>query len=359
MKKIVCVHLYNDFSGSPLVLSTAIKGLVEKGNKVTLLTSESEGFLSDLRVEKVVIPYRFHSNKLIRLFLLLLNQLIVFVQILKYRKEEVVIYVNTLLPFGAALAGKLIGKKVVYHVHETSVRPLILKKFLKYVASITASKAIYVSKYLMETEKIQKTEGKVIHNTLSKGFIKKANDFIELRKEKSYPFTVLMLCSLKKYKGVDQFVELAKSLPQYRFELVLNADSEAINEYFDFPNLPKNIVLFPKQSDVHWFYERAHLVVNLSDPNQWIETFGMTLLEAMTYGVPVIAPPIGGPTEIVKNGLNGFTIALQQLPKIVDSIKALAQNPTFYEELSLNAINSANLFKETNFRNAFYGVMKS
>lgn len=359
MKKIVCVHLYNDFSGSPLVLSTAIKGLVEKGNEVTLLTSESEGFLSDLPTEKVVIPYRFNSNKLIRLFLLLLNQWLVFIQILKYRKEEVVIYVNTLLPFGAALAGKLTGKKVVYHVHETSIRPLILKRFLKYIASITASQAIYVSKYLMETEKIHKIEGKVIHNALSTAFIKKANDFIEQGNEKKYPFTVLMLCSLKKYKGIDQFVELAKSLPQYRFELVLNADSVAINDYFDFPNLPKNLVLFPKQSDVHWFYERAHLVVNLSDPNQWVETFGMTLLEAMTYGVPVIAPPVGGPTEIVKNGLNGFTIALQQLPRIIDSIKSLAQNPSFYQKLSINAINSANVFKETNFSNAFYSVMKS
>jgi len=95
MKKIICTHLYNDFSGSPLVLATAIKGLVKKGHAVTVLTSETDGFLSDLPVEKVTIPYQFTSNKIKRLLLLLLNQWVVFCQILKYRKEDVVIYVNT------------------------------------------------------------------------------------------------------------------------------------------------------------------------------------------------------------------------------------------------------------------------
>jgi len=45
MKKIVCSHLFNDQSGSPLVLSTVIKGFLEKGFEVDILTSmESKGF---------------------------------------------------------------------------------------------------------------------------------------------------------------------------------------------------------------------------------------------------------------------------------------------------------------------------
>lgn len=353
MKKVVCIHLYNDFSGSPLVLSTAIKGLIQKGNKVTVLTSESEGFLSNLDTENITIPYSFQANKFMRLLALLYNQYLVFCQILKFRKEDVVIYVNTLLPFGAALAGKLTGKKVVYHIHETSIRPLLLKWMLKFIVSITAKKAIYVSKYLMEKEKIRWTPGKVIYNALSKDFVEKANQFIEKKEKKEHPFTVLMLCSLKKYKGVDQFVEIAKRLPDYRFELVLNATSAEINDYFESPELPENLVIFPKQSNVHWFYERAHLVLNLSDPNQWVETFGMTLLEAMTYGIPVIAPPVGGPTEIVQHGFNGFTFNFKHLTKISDTIKNLAQNKSVHQQLSLNAINGTNAFKELSFINAF------
>lgn len=359
MKKIICVHLYNDFSGSPLVLSTAIKGLVKNGHDVTLFTSDSEGFLSDLPVKKVNIPYSFHSNKLIRLFLLLFNQWLVFCKILKYRKDkEVLIYINTLLPFGAALAGKLIGKKIIYHIHETSIRPLILKSFLKWVVSITATQAIYVSKYLMETEEIQGPESVVIHNALSNRFTEKANLNIQQAKEKRGPFTILMLCSLKKYKGVDEFVELAKSLPTYHFELVLNTEVTAINTYFDHLILPPNLVVHPKQNDVHPFYQRANLVLNLSNPKAWIETFGMTLLEAMTYGLPVIAPPVGGPTEIVKNGANGFSITAQKLPKIIKTITSLAQDQSYYLELSLNALQTAKSFKEINFERAIVRTVR-
>lgn len=354
MKKIICTHLYNDFSGSPLVLATAIKGLVKKGHAVTLLTSDTAGFLTDLSVEKVNIPYEFTPNKLKRLINLFVNQWLVFCQILQYRKEDVVIYINTLLPFGAALAGKLTGKKVIYHVHETSINPLIFKYFLKFIAAITAKQAIYVSKYLMETEAIPWTKGKVVYNALSDNFIKTAKQYILQNHTKEYSFTILMLCSLKRYKGVDQFVTLAKRLPNYRFELVLNATAEAINEYFKVKELPENLVLFPKQSNVHWFYKRAHLVVNLSNPAQWIETFGMTLLEAMTYGIPVIAPAVGGPVEVVQDGKNGYCINSQQTNLLVSKIKALADKNDLYQSFSNNAIKFANLFQRDAFNSQIH-----
>ena len=39
MKKIVCFHLYNDFSGSPKVLKVVLEGLLRKGCTVDLVTS--------------------------------------------------------------------------------------------------------------------------------------------------------------------------------------------------------------------------------------------------------------------------------------------------------------------------------
>lgn len=37
MKKIVCFHLYNDYSGSPRVLAMILKGLQKKDIQLTLL----------------------------------------------------------------------------------------------------------------------------------------------------------------------------------------------------------------------------------------------------------------------------------------------------------------------------------
>ena len=42
---------------------------------------------------------------------------------------------------------------------------------------------------------------------------------------------ILMLCSLKGYKGVDQFLKLAQTNPKYLFKLVVNASVLEIQQY--------------------------------------------------------------------------------------------------------------------------------
>ena len=49
MKKIVCFHLYNDFSGSPKVLKVVLEGLLRKGCMVDLVTSRG-GVLDILQI---------------------------------------------------------------------------------------------------------------------------------------------------------------------------------------------------------------------------------------------------------------------------------------------------------------------
>ena len=346
MKKIVCAHLFNDQSGSPLVLSTVIKGFLKRGLEVDVLTSMStDGFLSNLEVNYVNNGYKYLNNKYLRLMMFLFCQVNLFFKTLKYRNVDAVIYVNTLLPFGVALAGKLIGKKVIYHIHETSVKPVSLKRFLKWVAQITADEVIYVSGFLQKKEEIKGVKGSVIYNALSKDFIEIANLY---QNENSIQtrFVVLMLCSLKDYKGVNEFVILAKTLPQLTFELVLNAEHKEIEEFFKETRLSENLIVFPKQSNVHGFYQRADLVVNLSHPKKWVETFGMTLLEGMQYGIPSIAPTVGGPTEIVKDGYNGYQVDQREISTLVQRIKSMSTDNELYRQLSTNARKMAQEFSE-------------
>lgn len=347
MKKILCTHLFNDYSGSPLVLSTVIKGFLKEGFEVDVLTSSNtKGFLSELQVSYIDNGYKFLNNRYLRLLIFLICQVKMFFKTLQYRNRDVVIYINTLLPFGVAIAGKLIGKKVVYHIHETSVKPAFLKHFLKWVATQTAHESIYVSNFLKENEALEGVPSKVIYNALSNDFIRIAKQYQNEKSSKD-DFVVLMLCSLKDYKGVNEFVKLSKALPQIIFELVLNAELEDIQSFFQKNNLPENLILFPRQNNVHQFYQRANLVVNLSHPKNWIETFGMTLLEGMEYGIPAIAPPIGGPTEIVKSGWNGYQMDQRDVEKIANKISRIHTDKNLYQELSSNAKTMASNFNET------------
>jgi len=345
MKKIVGVHLLNDYSGSPLVFSTILKGLVKKGHQCDLHTGAGrDGFLSDLAVNYKYFSYRFMPNKLLRLFAFLWSQVLLFFNIIKYKDENVVVYINTLLPFGAALAGKWINKPVIYHIHEISVKPAILKRFLKYIANVTASDSIFVSNYLLNTEKLPNVNGQTVYNALSDGFISQADAMLRKQDKSKTPFTALMLCSLKPYKGVQNFVTIAKDTPAINFDLVLNAEQIEIDNFFLNEDLPKNLTIHPTQRNVHPFYQKADLVLNLSHPEQWVETFGMTLLEAMYYGVPCIAPPIGGPAEIVTDTKEGYLIDQRNIHEIVGRIKKMAEEKSIYKKLSINAKSKSSHF---------------
>ncbi len=360
MKKIACIHLFNDFSGSPLVLSTVIKGFLQKGHAVDVITcTKEEGFLSNLEVNYVNIDYCFVANKWMRLFVFLFNQWRLFYTIIQlYRNDKnTTLYINTLLPFGAAIAGKILGLEVIYHIHETSVKPATLKNFLKWMANNTAQKAIYVSKFLLQKEPLEKVDCSVIYNALGEDFIQKANRFKYLNTKEDR--IILMLCSLKDYKGVKEFVALAYRLPQLRFELVLNTTPIELEMYFKTIELPENLTLFSKQNNVHPFYQRAWLVLNLSHPEQWVETFGMTLLEAMHYGIPTIAPPVGGPAEIVENDYNGYCIDQRELDLIVHQIEQMFQDEQLYQRLSVNAETKAAHFKVRYMKQAVNQVLAS
>lgn len=42
MKRLICFHLFNDFSGNPKVLRMVLGGLAEKGIQIDLITSKNE-----------------------------------------------------------------------------------------------------------------------------------------------------------------------------------------------------------------------------------------------------------------------------------------------------------------------------
>lgn len=343
--KVVFAHLLNDYSGSPLVLSSVIKGVRKEGYEVDLFTSgNNEGFLSNLDINYYHFPYRFFVNKYVRLVVFMSSQMILFLKMLwQYRNQkDVVFYVNTLLPFGAGLAGKILGNRVVYHIHEISMKPPSFKRLLKTFADKTASTAIYVSNDLMRQEALPNVEGTVVYNGISNDFIAKAKN--GKTPKSNDDFNILMLCSLKDYKGVPEFVELAKRLPQYKFELVINATNAEIKDYFGTIPSYKNLIIFPVQSNVHPFYQRADLVLNLSHPETWIETFGMTILEAMYYGTPCIVPPVGGPIELVDDGVEGFLVDQRNLEAVIKKIELIATDKVLYDQLSSNALKKAAYF---------------
>lgn len=346
--KIYACHLLNDYSGSPKVLSQLVNGWAKKNIDVTIITCKNKtGFLSNIEnVNYSYFWYKWSANPFIRLITFSLSQILLFYKLIFILKKNDTVYVNTILPFGAAIAGKIKRCKIIYHIHETSMKPKILKWFLFKIVNLTANDVIYVSNYLSKQEKIENKIIHILYNAMDNAFLEKAQSF---KKDKIAYKNVLMVCSLKSYKGVDEFIKLATVNLDLNFKLVLNTSQEEIDTYFKTSALPPNVQFYPSQSNTHPFYEWADIVLNLSKPNEWIETFGLTILEAMAYQLPVIIPPIGGITELVEEGINGFKVDSRNLETLSIKLNEILKNNTLYNKMKNESLNKIKSFNEEEF----------
>ncbi len=347
MTRIFAFHLLNDYSGSPKVLSQLLKGWVKASYTVHLQTSASTpGFLTEIPgVNYHNNLYRFYQFVPLRLLVLMFSQFFTLATLLFRIRKDDIVYVNTILPFGAAIAGWIRGARVIYHIHETSVNPQVFKRFLMFWVKVCANKVVYVSNFLAKEEPLNKPSY-TLWNAIEDDFREKA---LAHQRPEGLRGNVLMLASLKRYKGVDEYLKIARSCPEFRFELVANASEKDIAEYFAGQTLPVNLRVFPAQRDVHPFYQRANVVMNLSRPEEWKETFGLTALEAMIYGLPVIVPPVGGIAEIVKDGITGFHLNGKDTQAIIEVLNALSSDPIMYHTLSAQAAAHATWFSEQRF----------
>lgn len=345
--RVFACHLLNDYSGSPKVLMQLVKSWVRNGLEVTIVTcSGRSGFLSDLPARYNLYWYKWSANPLLRLINFFTSQVFLFMRVLRLAQPGDVVYVNTVLPFGAALAGRLKGCKVVYHVHETSVKPKILKTFLFAVVKLCATEVIYVSNYLGHQEKIPKVSTHILYNAIEQSFLDTALAKQNTEKERKH---VLMISSLKAYKGVNEFVSLAQLNPQFSFRLVVNASPSEIDRFFGHAQRPANLAIYPTQRSTHVFYNWADIVLNLSRPDAWVETFGLTILEGMAYGLPAIVPPVGGITELVEEGVNGALADSRDIATLSEKLSTILNHPLLYQQMRQNAFSKLAPFKEDVF----------
>ncbi len=348
MKHLICFHLFNDYSGSPKILKTVIQNLLDRNFKIDLVTSKG-GILDKLKVssnlKRYSYRYHFSPHPVLTIIRYLGVQIYTFFFAFRYiLDKDAVFYINTLLPIGPALAGKLMGKRIIYHYHENAFAKGRFYKILATAMQKLADEIICVSAYQASFLK-KKQHVIVIPNALPEDFINQLDPCPEEAFKKK---EILMMGSLKLYKGTLEFFELAGRLPQFHFTLVINDTQNHINRFLTEYKLKtrNNLSLYPRQDEVTSFYNHASIVLNLSNKKQFIETFGLTALEAMYAGLPVIVPTIGGIAELVGNNINGYKIDVQNLDAIEKKIVEILTNNQLYQKLAKNALSASKKYNE-------------
>lgn len=359
------IHLYNDYSGSPRVLRDAIDATNSLDiNKKVLFTSNHNGFLSDIsNLDEVNFFYRRSNNKGLQIIYYLLSQICLFfsvsIELLRSKKNKDninnIVIINTMLPFGGAIASKFFADKVIYYIHESHVSPSVLKKFLRWIIELTSDDVIFVSNYLLNNEKFKKPNMDVIYNGLRNDFSIPSNiNFKSKFKSKNIIFSG----SLKKYKGIGYLVELSSIMPDFNFIFIFNCTEQELSDYFVDVKLNNNITIKLRPDNMEDIYSDGFAILNLSIPKLWTETFGLSILEGMNYGCVPIVPNVGGPVEIV-NEKCGLLSESSDVIKISDFLKLLSNDFDLWCSYSESSLERAKLFSSNSYKKNFINYIKN
>jgi glycosyltransferase involved in cell wall biosynthesis len=350
MKKIIAVHLTNDRSGNTLIFRESLEALAGKGMDVHLVTNRggaTQGYLAGLEnIKYHYINYIERGNKAQLFFSFLLAQISIFIKVLQLSKKGDKVYINTLQPFGAGLASRLKGAQTTYHIHETAIHPANFRKVMIRVAELTANQVVYASRFVQTQFEFKHAEKHVIHSCLPSSFVQEA----VLRANQGSRKTILMVANLDQESGVEEYLELAKAMPRSRFELVMQASYKEIADFFKGSKVPNNVTIYDMQLNMHPFYQRAAVVLNLSHAAHYQETFDISILQAMSYGRPVIVPLAGGANELVAHGWNGYRISGHYVEQVRKHVEQLLSNKPLYADMSCAAQIVASQFKPTHFK---------
>ena len=328
---IVFCHLLNDNSGSPNVLRMVIDVLARGDRECRLFVgSQGSGYLERTNIPITRYWYRRSRFRIITLLTYLYSQFALYRALSRANLPgDALIYVNTLLPFGGALWGRINGHTVVYHAHEVSITPAPLRWLLLKLARSTAQSVLYVSKDQYDRLPVEGVRPVVVPNPISPQIAKLGAE-TPFETRRSGAFGVLMLASPRDYKGVPEYFELARRFvgtDDVHFTLVMNSNAEDAERYLELHPWPENVTVHPRTDNPARYYARADVLLNLSRVDMCVETFGLTIVEALAFGVPVIVPPVGGPAEIVTDDEEGFLVDSRDTDRLEALLSGMINNP--------------------------------
>lgn len=381
-KKIVFITSSFPFGKSEVWAVNEMNSLQALGNEVTIIPRSGQGTIINkdaIKFSKNLIDLPYINLKIFTFFLksIFLNPLGFLKLIIGIIKQS-----NTVIDFLKALvifpksvfSANLLHGKNVDHIHSFSttsaaVMAYIISSNLKVPWSYTLhSSSVLNSKYkrsfLFQSNSASKcrTISKGIANDLSNfigpSLAKKVytvhlgvdiNDFIKEKININNPMIIVTPAELKIHKGHIYAIDTASKLIEKGFSNfkwffygsgpLLNELKEKVKEL----NLI-NHCYFPGNIDHQKLlnkYKRHEVDVVISSSITIPDVFEgipVSLMEAMSYGIPVVATDSGGTRELV-DGKSGILVKQNDAKAILSAIIDLIEKPDYRRELSKNGRN--------------------
>ncbi len=150
----------------------------------------------------------------------------------------------------------------------------------------------------------------------------------------------LMLATYEERKGhaflLEAFKEVVKDFPDVRLRIFGHGKPKERKRVAD---LVTRLKLEDSVSLSDFVPDTAELIAHaavLVVPSQSFESFGLTIVEAMALGTPVVATDVGGIPEVLAGSSAGYICARNDVVAFAAAMKRILGDPTLAAELGRN-----------------------
>ncbi|WP_162487592.1 glycosyltransferase family 4 protein [Paenibacillus sp. LC231] len=234
---------------------------------------------------------------------------------------------------------------MVTTIHSISAPPNHFNDSLRRYMLNNSNKAIVVSKWLNEEIGTRygelATDVHVIPNGID--YDSCEDSFRRACNPQFQPLSITFCGRLSPLKGCDvllkAFAILKRSNSSFNYKLKIAGDGPLKNELkllSESLSIDKDVEFlgFLKNNEVKLLLRQSSLHVIPSIE----ESFGITALEAIAEGIPVIASQTGGLSEIIENGVNGIVFPLGNSEILANEMDKLLNNPYTRSQLAKQAL---------------------
>lgn len=147
------------------------------------------------------------------------------------------------------------------------------------------------------------------------------------------------------HKGLEYLISIIEQILQRDNEIKFiilgdGTDKEWLETQIEKISNNQNVQILGNVNNIFDYYQNASLLIQTS---RW-EGFGMTILEAMSCGVPVVSFHNDGPDEIINNGIDGYLIEKFNIEEFSEKSLKILNDKDLRTRMGINAIKRSEDF---------------
>ena len=245
-------------------------------------------------------------------------------------------------------------------------KPNLGRRLFKCQGDYTIAISHAVKEHLIYQLGYDETKTRVIYNSLDpdelsmlkakkKQLASISRDNLGLPKD---GFVIGMLSRLSPVKGWDVAFEAIRNIFDVYLLFFTNHDrryDEKLEKYLNLDELKGRVVCYQDSNlDKAMFWAGIDLFLMPSRE----EGFGLTALESLELGIPVLATNVGGLKEVVNNDV-GFLVDRDDVEGISDTIKMILRDPDIMDKKKQNINNHLKRFSFDKFTKEICSLMQT